>query len=511
MEFWSHRKRQHRRPVVRTVVAAVAFGTLLASGAPALAAPAAPDPDGATVQRGGPGGRPGSTGSTEGLAGAFRAARTPGKSGAAGDRAIPDPDVEAPGCNAYVLAWSDPHQETLTQPGVAPEPVTIADLGAWGEVECTAGLLSLYARTDLVDRQYNFVLNAGLPVVRNNYGSGGIDASTAATRVIGEHRDYGRVVEGTLDLTMRLRAPWVWLSCSPPPGNRMLLCAGLNTSTLHVILGTSPFSSGLPAPAIHYVALGDSYASGTNAGVYDSDFPACRRSLHAYSRPFLGFYLNGKPLRPTTLRACHGARIGDVTGTQSGSNGPQIEAVYPDSTRLVTIQMGGNDLGFGSTLFDCVFETGDCVAPSPELLAVTQARLTALYQQILTRLRRPDATLVVLTYPRILPATRPAGCGELAPFTQPELDRVNAAWSAAHEMIVRAVAAVPDPRIRLVDVYNDFEGHLACAAPTGGDICGTAAWASGFISTTHSFHPNRGGHCAVARRLMLSLNFTLTP
>jgi hypothetical protein len=99
----------------------------------------------------------------------------------------------------------------------------------------------------------------------------------------------------------------------------------------------------------------------------------------------------------------------------------------------------------------------------------------------------------------------------MAPFTQPELDRVNAAWSAARDMIGRAVSAVPDPRIMLLDVYNEFDGHLACASASGSDICGTAAWASGFIATTHSFHPNRGGHCAIARRLMLSLNFTLSP
>ena len=64
------------------------------------------------------------------------------------------------------------------------------------------------------------------------------------------------------------------------------------------------------APPV-YVALGDSYASGTGTRSYISDGTSCQRSTYAY--PSLIAAARGYALN---FRACSGARIADVSNTQ---------------------------------------------------------------------------------------------------------------------------------------------------------------------------------------------------
>ena len=65
------------------------------------------------------------------------------------------------------------------------------------------------------------------------------------------------------------------------------------------------------AAAPVYVALGDSYASGTGTRSYISDGTTCQRSTKAY--PSLISAAGGYALN---FRACSGAKVADVTNTQ---------------------------------------------------------------------------------------------------------------------------------------------------------------------------------------------------
>lgn len=89
-----------------------------------------------------------------------------------------------------------------------------------------------------------------------------------------------------------------------------------------------------------YVALGDSYSSGTGTGSYLSDGTSCQRSVYAY--PSLIAAGKGYAL---DLRACSGATTADVTNVQLGALGA--------GTALVTITAGGNDTGFADVLTEC--------------------------------------------------------------------------------------------------------------------------------------------------------------
>src|SRR3954447_2574355 len=94
------------------------------------------------------------------------------------------------------------------------------------------------------------------------------------------------------------------------------------------------------ASARAYVALGDSYSSGTGTGRYLDDGTPCQRSGYPY--PSLipsskGYALN--------LRACSGATTQNVSDLQLGA--------LSAGTAYVSVSVGGNDAEFASVLTEC--------------------------------------------------------------------------------------------------------------------------------------------------------------
>lgn len=145
------------------------------------------------------------------------------------------------------------------------------------------------------------------------------------------------------------------------------------------------------AAAVNYVALGDSYSSGVGSGSYTASSGSCLRSTKAYSALWASAH---SPTSYVSL-ACSGAKTGDVLANQLGALSP--------ATTLVTITIGGNDVGFSTVLTDCVlYGTTTCVneinAAENQARTVLPGRLDTLYSAIHTR--SPYARVVVLSYPR---------------------------------------------------------------------------------------------------------------
>ncbi|WP_460628203.1 SGNH/GDSL hydrolase family protein [Intrasporangium mesophilum] len=115
-----------------------------------------------------------------------------------------------------------------------------------------------------------------------------------------------------------------------------------------------------------YVALGDSYSSGEGNPSFMSgtDNPGkneCHRSSDAYG-PRIASSLN-IPTSRFTFKACSGALLADIADRIGNSGqwneGPQLDAIsafgVPDrSVDLVTLTIGGNDIGFATGLGSCV-------------------------------------------------------------------------------------------------------------------------------------------------------------
>src|SRR3954452_11639020 len=97
------------------------------------------------------------------------------------------------------------------------------------------------------------------------------------------------------------------------------------------------------AQADSYVALGDSYAAGPIIPLQIKPY-GCLKSDHTYAP------LAAAGLKPLGLRdpSCSGAETDDMTheqGVSPGPNPPEFDSLGGD-TKLVTLQIGGNDIGF---------------------------------------------------------------------------------------------------------------------------------------------------------------------
>ncbi len=119
-----------------------------------------------------------------------------------------------------------------------------------------------------------------------------------------------------------------------------------------------------------YIALGDSFSSGEGVPPYfngtDTAANQCHDSTRAYPvtvATTLGDYPN--PAGNFGFHACSGAVVADVWGTngpgvgtiggigQWNASSPQISHVE-SRTGLVTLSIGGNDVGFGTLLRTCI-------------------------------------------------------------------------------------------------------------------------------------------------------------
>ena len=169
------------------------------------------------------------------------------------------------------------------------------------------------------------------------------------------------------------------------------LTAGLLTlaAALGLTLASSPQAQ---AVGESYVALGDSYSSGVGTRSYIDDGTSCQRSTLAY--PSLLAAQRGYALN---FRACSGATVGDVTGSQLSA--------LNSGTSFVTISVGGNDAGFADVLTECALPgwASDCNGAIDGARPTSTTRCPAAWSGLYASIRglRAAAQVVVVGYPRI--------------------------------------------------------------------------------------------------------------
>jgi lysophospholipase L1-like esterase len=207
-------------------------------------------------------------------------------------------------------------------------------------------------------------------------------------------------------------------------------------------------------PNGEYVALGDSYTSGPL--IPPSVAPACGRSGANYPS-LVKQKLGSTPFKDMS---CAGAVIQNVLGSQIGA--------LSANTKLVTVSIGGNDIGFASIVYGCAARSqyntpgapcrdqlsaggGDALAAK---VAAVGPRLLSLYQTIKTR--APNAKVLVIGYPTIFsPNTCPGGLSA----EDSEFLVKNNFGGIDQEMQKRAQAA----GATYVDTATSSTGHGICA------------------------------------------------
>ncbi|WP_029391251.1 SGNH/GDSL hydrolase family protein [Streptomyces xiaopingdaonensis] len=237
------------------------------------------------------------------------------------------------------------------------------------------------------------------------------------------------------------------------------------------------------APLERYVALGDSYASlGSLTKTVIDPETGCLRSRDNYPA-LVADGLEGAEFVDAT---CAGAVTGGVLD-------PQLESVTPD-TDLVTLTVGGNDVGFADIALTCALRS----VPDPEgtpcedhyteggtdRLAQRIADTAPKIDEVLAGVaeRAPDARVVVTGYLRILPPD--TGCWPAVPISAGDVAYINGVQDKLNAMVGdRAAAAGFD----FVDP-GTTRGHDACQAPSN-------RWVDGLLPLSNGapLHPTAAG------------------
>ncbi|MET7489697.1 SGNH/GDSL hydrolase family protein [Streptomyces sp. NPDC005538] len=230
-----------------------------------------------------------------------------------------------------------------------------------------------------------------------------------------------------------------------------------------------------------YVALGDSYTAGPGITDPTGTPKGCDRSAGNYpSLVAAELGLKGAKFRDMS---CSGATTTDLTGSQdtdNGTNPPQLRALSSD-TRLVTVGIGGNDIGFSAMIKRCVAmgalyqltgsgkyftEKAPCERhyvndgsdAVRKKIATAGERLTRVLTEV--RRRAPEARVYVVSYPAILPSDS-ADCGRGMSLAPGDVTFLRTMEQQLNSMLRQRAS---EAGASYVDTYTPSADHTACSA-----------------------------------------------
>lgn len=270
---------------------------------------------------------------------------------------------------------------------------------------------------------------------------------------------------------------------------RILLFLGVVATTLSLWLSGSSAQAAVSLSATNYVAMGDSFASGTGLGSYLTGSGSCHRSSLAYPVVLAGGSTK------VTFVACNGATTDTVMASQTPSM-PNSAVTY------VSLTIGGNDVGFVPVITKCLTGSVDCDKDTA-ITSDVDAHLTQLPSQIANVLSKartayPTARIVITGYPQLFQNTGTGKCnvGSLMSLAKSETTYLDNAAVRINEAINTGIATFNDSNVRFVDVVTagkpgSFQGHGLCTSTTTSN-----KWinALNILSTLGAFHPNKNGH-----------------
>ena len=276
-------------------------------------------------------------------------------------------------------------------------------------------------------------------------------------------------------------------------------------------------NTAIPAGS-RYVAMGSSYAAGPGVTTpAETPTTRCSRSSDNYAHQ-----LTRKRNLTLVDVSCSGATTDHLLGPWNELP-PQLDAVNSD-TKLVTITIGGNDVGFVSGLFASSCEgaaSNPNIVPPPicramaesQSPAAAQARaqmnapmdeakwqtLAKHFDQIITDVHRkaPSARLIFVDYLTVVPERK--FCDSV-PLTT---DGATIARTLAKRLKQLTADAAKRGGAEILAASDMSKTHDACAK---------TAWITGFIVPAGSkgftpYHPNLTGMTAIAEALDTRLGF----
>ncbi len=329
----------------------------------------------------------------------------------------------------------------------------------------------------------------------------------------------------------------------------------------------SVLAPGQAEHGIDYLALGDSYVSGEGDGdgaryyvpgtdgdgmrvpLYNTgitNYPYAKEKCHLSSRSYPYLLAGDAQLQRDGFRsvACSGADANDVgnvisTGERKDflnghfdqleklsnpelgevkkyaidnfipGRAAQIEFVARYKPKVLTIGLGGNDLGFADKLSECVtnqqetcrYATFDIIETVRELRDHVYTRFGDLLRKI--KSASPTTRIYVVGYPQIIGTS---ACNANVLLDDREQAYVRATLSYLNDTLEAAASAAG---VNYLDIEHALDGENLCSGrgypainglTKGNDIFG--------VIGAESYHPNEDGHALIASAIKNTLHGT---
>ena len=274
-----------------------------------------------------------------------------------------------------------------------------------------------------------------------------------------------------------------------------------------------------PGPSA-YVAMGDSYSSGEGVVPFEDGSDTMANTCHRSSLAYPRLLQNSLDLGPTTFVACSGAVSDYIIDDYNQENVEHPQAIYVnEGTKLVTISIGGNDVGFPGAMTTCVASSTaqDCLdALSDVSDKVSDPAFLTKIKDVLSGIRSlggAGTDVVSVGYPQLFAAygdisgsctwgdslqhnSAPNQVSGRA-ISQSEIIAMRQLHDDLNGVLALAVSQTSDSHLHFADPTASFQGHEVCG--------GLSDWMNGvtlLFSTADigvaSFHPNSDGQEAYA-------------
>lgn len=312
------------------------------------------------------------------------------------------------------------------------------------------------------------------------------------------------------------------------------MCAATVLAT--VIAGLAVGTPKASAATFTYVNMGDSLSSGEGTYNYvsgtNTPTNVCHRSSQSYATQYVG--MSGTSWTMTNV-ACSGAGVNEIMNSSDPNTGGNrdagessqdtVLATQGSSVRLITISIGINDLGligFATTCYstanvpvinpgaeDACFTGIPNSAAYKNNLSALPGKLDSAYKDI--RALAPNATVAVLDYPQIYPATYTGGCESFPTSAGPQslvtsqnmLNTAHTLVSQLNSVIATEVAKFPN--FILVDESGALAGHDVCSGERWVNQVNNPNLSTG-TADDESLHPTAAGYQAMAKILATRLD-----
>jgi lysophospholipase L1-like esterase len=284
---------------------------------------------------------------------------------------------------------------------------------------------------------------------------------------------------------------------------RLVLLRVLPALGASLLLITTASAAASASSGPSYVSLGDSYTSGPLIPDQTGTPAGCLRSTHNYP----SLVAAGTGAASFTDASCAGATTADMAAPQQvtlGTNPPELNALSA-GTSLVTLGIGGNDIGFANIIINCTALSLTSPFGSPcknhytaggtDQLAQAVSRTAPKVAAVLAAIhqRAPGARVLVVGYPVVLPDSG-HGCWPLVPVAYGDVPYLRGVEAELNGMLATEAAA---NNATFVNTYTDSIGHDFCQR-TG------VKWVEGLAPTSPAapVHPNALGEKAMAQQVL---------